>query len=72
MLWAECASTATKLSNSILRKNRKSAHLDFYGEDPGYTKEIRNFGEIGTKLTKLNEPPDKQSNKGTHCFSCGI
>jgi hypothetical protein len=37
--------------------------MDFYGEEPGYTKELRLFGEIGTKLTKLYGLPDKLSKK---------
>jgi hypothetical protein len=27
--------------------------MDFYGDNPAYTKELRLFGEIGTKINKL-------------------
>jgi hypothetical protein len=53
-------------------KNGKSAHMDFYGEEPGYTKELRLFGEIGTKLTKLYGLPDKLSKKVTHFLFVGF
>jgi hypothetical protein len=46
--------------------------MDFYGEEPGCTKELRIFGEIGTKLTKLYGIPDKLSNKGSHCLFVGF
>jgi hypothetical protein len=36
--WAECTSRATKLSNLISKRNGNSAHVEFYGEEPGYTK----------------------------------
>jgi hypothetical protein len=42
--------------------------MDFFGEDTGYTKELRLFREIGTKLTKLYGLPDKLSGKVTHCL----
>jgi hypothetical protein len=71
-LWAECASTATKLSNIIPKKNGKSALFEYYGEEPGYTNELRLFGEIGTKLSKLYGLPDKLSNKGSHCMFVGF
>jgi hypothetical protein len=57
--WAECSSTATKLSNIISKKNGKSAYFDFHGEEPGYTNKLRLFGEIGIKPTKLYGLPDK-------------
>jgi hypothetical protein len=71
-LWAECASTATRLSNIISKKNGMSAYFEHYGEEPGYTNELRLFGEIATKLSKLYGLPDKLSNKSSHCLFVGF
>jgi hypothetical protein len=71
-LWTELASTATRLSNIISKKNGKSAYFDYYEEEPGYTNELRLFGEIGTRLSKLYGLPDKLSNKGSHCMFVGF
>jgi hypothetical protein len=71
-LLAECASTATRLSNIISKKNGKSAYFEYYGEEPGYSNKLRLFGEIGTKLSKLYGLPDKLSNKGSHCMLVGF
>jgi hypothetical protein len=71
-LWAECASTATRLSNIISKKNGKSAYFEYYGEEPGYNNELRLFGEIRTKLTKIYGLPDRLSNKGSHSLFVGF
>jgi hypothetical protein len=71
-LWAECASTATKLSDFISKKNGKSAFFEYYGEEPGYTNKLRLFGELGTKLLKLYGSPDKLSKKDSHCMFVGF
>ena len=46
-LWMEAASTATKLDNILCEGDEKSPHLKFYGENAGYEKYLRTFGEIG-------------------------
>jgi hypothetical protein len=70
-LWAECASTATLLSNVMSRKDGKSPHEAFHGKEAGYSRNLRIFGEVGIKLTKLYGLPDKLSNKGNHCLFLG-
>ena len=46
-LWCEVVSTATKLDNIIIRKDRtKSPHTLFYNEEAGYRKYLRSFGEM--------------------------
>ena len=59
-MWCEAASTATKLSNIIVKTNEtKSAYEKFYNKKPKYAHNLRIFGEIvvakniSTRLTKL-------------------
>jgi hypothetical protein len=46
-LWAECASTATKLSNLIVRTKEGSPFELFHGRKPKFGRNLRIFGEIG-------------------------
>ena len=45
--WCEVISTATKLDNIMVRKDRtKPPFTLFYNEEPKYMKLLRSFGEI--------------------------
>ena len=45
--WCEVVSTATKLDNIMVRKERtKPPHTLFYNEDEGYMKYLRAFVEM--------------------------
>ena len=70
-LWAECAATATKLSNIMSRKKGRSPHEEFYGYEAKFSKNLRIFGEIGVKLSKLYGLPEKIANKGNYCLFLG-
>jgi hypothetical protein len=69
--WAECASTATKLSNLMSRKDGKSAHMSFYGYESKIAQNLKIFGENGVKLSKLYGLPEKLANKGNFCLMVG-
>ena len=46
-LWCEVISTATKLDNILVRKERKkSPYTLFYNNEPKYKKYLRSFGEM--------------------------
>jgi len=60
LMWCEAASTATKLSNIIVKTNETtSAYEKFYNKKPKYARNLRTFGEIvvakdiSTSLTKI-------------------
>ena len=45
--WCEVISTATKLDNIMVRKERtKSPYILFYNDEPKYKKYLRSFGEM--------------------------
>ena len=47
-LWAECASAATMLQNSIIKKKvEKSAYEQYYGRKNKVLNHRRKFGETG-------------------------
>jgi hypothetical protein len=50
----ECASTATLLSNVML-KRWQSPYESFYGKEAGYSRSLRIFGEVRIKLSQLYE-----------------
>jgi hypothetical protein len=53
-LWAECAATATKLDNILVKTgNMKSPYKKFYGKTNKIEEHLRIFGEIGV-VTKSN------------------
>ena len=59
-MWCEAASTATKLSNIIVKTNEtKSSYEKIYNKKPKYAHNLRIFGEIvvakniSTRLAKL-------------------
>jgi hypothetical protein len=53
-LWAECAATATKLDNILVKQGKtKNAYEKFYGEENKIKKYLRIFGEIRI-VTKSN------------------
>jgi hypothetical protein len=51
-LWAECASTATKLNNLMIKKEGKNPYELFYIEKLDLGSKLRIFGEIGIKEGK--------------------
>ncbi len=47
LMWCEAASTATKLSNIIVKTNETiSEYEQFYNKKPKYARNLRIFGEI--------------------------
>ena len=53
-LWAECASTATMLQNSIIKKKGdKSAYEEYYGRKNKVLHHLRRFG--GIRVVKNNK-----------------
>jgi hypothetical protein len=58
-LWAECASTATKLCNIVSRLSEKSSRELFYGKESRHSKNLRIFGETGIKMSRTTNLPEK-------------
>jgi len=55
-LWAECASTATKLENLICDKAaNKSSYYNYFGKHPEYSQHLRTFGEMGIVAKHSNK-----------------
>jgi hypothetical protein len=50
------------------RKDGKSPHESFCGKEAAYSQNLRIFGEVGIKLSKLYGLPEKLLNKGNHCL----
>jgi hypothetical protein len=67
-LWAECA---TKPNNIISRKDGKSPFERFYGYENKMIHNLKVFGGVGVKLSKLYGLPEKSSNKGNLCIMLG-
>ena len=66
-LWAECAATATKLDNILVKAgNKRSPYEKFYGKPNKIEEHLRIFGEIGivtkSNMTKIRS---KISDQGT-------
>jgi hypothetical protein len=70
-LWAECALTASKLSNLIVRTKEGSPFELFYGRKLKVGKNLRIFGEIGIKITRAQVHHEKLNNKGNECIFVG-
>jgi hypothetical protein len=71
--WAECAATATKLSNILISTVKdKSAYEKFYGKTCAIQKHLRTFGEVGV-VTKHNNYHirGKLEDRGTVCVFLG-
>lgn len=71
-LWMEAAATATKLDNILSSSGKDSPYKQFYGEDPGYQKHLKRFGEVGivTKSPGSNVK-SKLEDRGEKCFFLG-
>ena len=72
-LWAECAATATKLDNILVKsENMKSPYEKFYGKTNKSEKHLRIFGEMGI-VTKRNTTKIKSkiSDQGIPCVFLG-
>jgi hypothetical protein len=70
-LWVECASTATKLSNLIVRTKEGSPYELFHGKKPKFGRNLRIFGEIGIKITRAQVHHEKLNNKVNECIFVG-
>jgi hypothetical protein len=70
-LWAGCALTATKLNNIMSRKDGKSAFQKYYGNESKITHNLKVFGEVGIKLSKIYGLPEKLSDKKNLCIMLG-
>jgi hypothetical protein len=72
-LWAECAATATKLNNLLVRTSKKKNPFElFYGKENPIKKHLKSFGEIGI-VTKSNTSKirSKLSDRGIPCIFLG-
>ena len=70
-LWAECAATATKLSNLSTKDNEKCPYEKFYGKKPNYIKNLKEFGEMCVKAERRKNLQAKLENKGDLYFFLG-
>jgi hypothetical protein len=70
-LWVECASTANKLSNIMYRKDGLSPYQRFYGKEAKLSNNLKIFGVIGIKKSKLYGLPEKLANKRNYCLFLG-
>jgi hypothetical protein len=70
-VWAECAMTATFLSNITSIKNKAICpHQLLFGSKPRLPESLRSFGEIGIITTK-SDIQGKLTNRGTPCMFMG-
>jgi hypothetical protein len=70
-LWAECAATATKLNNLLVRTSEKKNPFElFHGKEDLIKKHLKIFGEIGI-MTKSNTSKIKINclTEGYHAYS---
>ena len=73
-LWAECASTCTKLDNLTPSRNdeNKCCHEAFYGNIPKYATELRTFGEIAIVTDhEKKKIINKLNDRGRECMFVG-
>jgi hypothetical protein len=68
-LWAECANTATELSNMISHRN-STPHRIFYGHDPKFTGNLHTFGEFAV-IKKASPIQSKLKDKGVKVMFLG-
>ena len=62
--WCEVISTATKLDNIMVRKERtKSPYTLFYNDEPKYKKYLRSFGEMA--MTAISDGKKMRSKLDT-------
>ena len=71
--WTECASTATKTDNVLIRKGQQeSPYKQFYKEDPAYQKHLKPFGTKAVMTTKRgSDIKGKLDDRGTLCTFLG-
>ena len=72
-LWAQCANTATKLENIIVKnESRFTSYELFYGTNPEWAYFLRTFGEIGiVQDGRLGHIKGKLTNRGIPCMFIG-
>jgi hypothetical protein len=71
-LWAECALTATKLSNITSRRDKGNPFELFHGRKSKLEKDLRIFGEVGVKVARNQvNMVEKLQNKGSLCIFVG-
>ena len=70
-LWAEAASTATKLDNMLVQDGTHS-YKKFHGTDPPYMRHLRTFGEIAVTTNHENKQGrSKVDDRGRECMFLG-
>ena len=70
-LWCEAASTATKITNILVKQNHdKCAHEKVYDQLPGYAHKLRVFGEIGI-ISNTSEMKSATQDRGLKCIFLG-
>ena len=71
-LWAECASTATRLQNSIIKKQgERSSYEEYYGKKNKILNHLRIFGEAGAVKNNKKKLHSKLENRGIVCLFIG-
>lgn len=71
--WHECASTATKTDNVLIRKGQTGSPFKrFYGKDPDYLPHLKPFGKKGVMTVKRGgEIKAKLTDRGILCTFMG-
>ena len=69
-LWAECASTATKLENVVVKKGLMPPYKAFFDKDPPFLDHIQVFGRIGV-VHDAQKIRSKLENRGVPCMFVG-
>ena len=69
-MWAECASTVTKLDNITTHGDKQTIPYEIYHKNkPLFLENMHEFGEIG--IIKDYHLKSKLTNKGHHCMLLG-
>jgi hypothetical protein len=74
LMWAECARTATMLSNVVTENpDGKTPYELMYGEQPNWAQSLRTFGEIAVlrNLQSYGKDITKLDNRGKVCMFVG-
>lgn len=68
-LWAECAGTATKLSNVLVEKKDDECNYEkLFGSMPKYAYHLCTFGEIGMVLNRKNKKMRRKMAKRARAY----
>jgi len=69
-LWAECATTATKLKNIIVKGNMAPAFNAFFNKEAPYKESLWTFGEVAI-VPDAKTLRSKLENRGVPCLFVG-